>query len=318
MRTISHKVKTYRRQFRLIPRYILRTRIFLLVAFLAVLMTAAVSLSVFTTIAYRWQTYSHLTWFVLAFEIPLAFGFCQVIVESSRQRYLRAKPGSPAPKMRAAIMFREQDREATIRSLFGEHENYETLARALIDQWEWHCAINAKAGDPIVKKARGFFTFPSAGNFASYLGGLLAVIAAIVVTMAEKQTFYAHLPAFLSDVTEIVWFITENLVFPFAVLVIPLAMIIGTARSAALRLAEKLNDDYLGEGSFYSFIKALVELQELKDRRLLMVTTGVAYWTFRLGTAPIQEVPKLVQNMRRSRRLGRIRRLRLNQPGTRG
>jgi hypothetical protein len=307
MRSISHKVKTYRRQFRLIPRYVLSTRIFLLVSFLALLMTGSIAWSVFSSIALRSHTYSHLTWVVLVFELPLAFGFGQLIVEASRQRYLRARPGAAEPKLRTALMSRERDRAATIIRLFGKHEDYEVLARSLIEKWEWHSAIAAKASDPIVRKARGFFGIPEAGNFASYLGGLLAVIAAIVVTLLDKATFYDQLPSLASDVGEYVLLMTKHLVFPFAAVVIPLAMIVGTVRSGFVRLLEKANDDYLSQGSFYSFINELLDMQELRERRLLMVTSGVAYWMFRLGTAPMSDLPKIYKNLRRSRRLGKNR-----------
>jgi hypothetical protein len=313
MRSISHKVKTYRRQFRLIPRYVLSTRIFLLVSFLALLMIAAVGLSVIAGIGYRVHIYSHLPWVVMVFELPLAFGFGQLIVEASRQRYLRAKPGAAEPKLRTALMSRERDRRATVAQLFGEHTDYEALARSLIEKWEWHSAIEAKAGDPIVKKARGFFGLPGAGNFASYLGGLLAVIAAIVVTLLDKATFYAQLPNLVSDVGEYVWLMTSHLVFPFAVVVLPLAMIVGTGRSGFVRMLEKADDDYLSEASFYGFIKELLDMEALRERRLLMVTSGAAYWVFRLGTAPMGDLPKLYRNMRRSKRLSEIRLGRLSE-----
>jgi hypothetical protein len=171
MRSISHKVKSYRRQFRLIPRYVVSTRIFILISLLALLMTVAMVLTMVDSFYFRSTDYSHLPWVVLGFEVSLVFGFAQLIVESSKRRYLRANPGAAAPKFRNALMSTERDRVKVLSQLFGEQTDYEALARSLIEKWEWHSAIHAKAGDPVVKKALGFFGFPGAGNFASYLGG---------------------------------------------------------------------------------------------------------------------------------------------------
>lgn len=95
-----------------------------------------------------------------------------------------------------------------------------------------------------------------------------------------------------------------------AVVVIPLAAIVGTMRSTAVRVREKVDDDYLSQAGFYAFIKELLELEQRKTRRLLMVTTGMFYWAFRLGIASMQDLPKLYKNMARSRRLAKIRRIR--------
>jgi hypothetical protein len=139
----------------------------------------------------------------------------------------------------------------------------------------------------------------------------MAIAAAVVVTLLDKEAFYAQMPTLMSDIREISWLMTKHLVFPFAVVVVPLAMVVGTVRSAFVRLLEKANDDYLSQASFYGFIKELLEMEERQERRLLMVTTGFAYWMFRLGTAPVGDLPKLYRNMRRSRRIGRARHMAL-------
>lgn len=308
MRTISHQVKSYRRRFRHFPIYVFRSRIFALVALLAVLLTAAILLTLVTTIVGRSVMYARLPWVVLLCEIPLVFGFLQLLMEANRRRYLKTRPGAAEPGFRLALMSTEREKVAAIKQLFGEQQNLETLARSLIEHWEWQRSIDAKSADPVVSKAWGFFKVPHASNLATYLGGLLAVIAAIVVTLLDKASFYAQLPSLVDDVGTLVWLMTQLVVFPLAVVVIPLASILGTIRSGLVRAREKIDDDYLSERSFYAFIKELLEQEERRTKRLLMSTTGFFYWGIRLGTAPIQEVPKLYRNMLRSKRLGRIRR----------
>lgn len=312
MRSISHQVKSYRRRFRLFPSYVFRSRIFVLVALLTLLLTAAILLTVVSSVVGHSTGYAFLPWVVLIFEIPLVFGFLQLFLEANHRRYLRARPGTAEPGFRVALMSTEREKIVAIEQLFGKQPNFETLAHALIQRWEWERSIAEKSADPIVRKARGFFGFPQASNLATYLGGLLAVVAAIVVTMLDKDTFYAQLPSLFDDVGELTWLITKLVVFPLAVVVIPMASILGTVRSAVVRTLEKINDDYLSEASFYAFIKELLELEERKTRRLLMVTTGLFYWAIRIGTAPLRKVPKLYVNMGRSRRIGRIRRRRLS------
>lgn len=318
MRTISHQVKSYRRRFRHFPLYVFRSRIFALVAVLAVLLTAAIALTLMTSVVGRSAMYARLPWFVLLCEVPLVFGFLQLLLEANRRRYLRARPGAAEPGFRVALMATEREKVAAIQQLFGEQKSFETLARELIEHWEWQRLIDAKSADPIVRKAWGFFGLPHASNLATYLGGLLAVIAAIVVTLLDKATFYAQLPSLIEDLGTLIWLMTQLLVFPLAVVVIPLASILGTIRSGLVRAREKVDDDYLSERSFYAFIKELLEQEERKTRRLLMVTTGAVYWVIRLGIAPMGELPKLWGNMRRSRRLGEMRKRTLGRGGGMG
>ena len=308
MRIISHQVKSYRRRFRPIPGYVIKSSIFVLTATLAVLLTGAVVASVLEGLVLHSAHYSFLPSVVLLCEIPLVFGFLQLYIESHRRRYLRARPGASEPGFRVALMTTEREKRVAIDELFGPQENFDALAGTLIERWEWHRAIAEKSGDPIVKKAWRFFSFPAAGNFATYIGGLLAVVAAIVVTTLDKDVFYAQLPQMWNDVVTITWLLTRDLVFPLAVVVIPFASIVGTLRSLAVRARERIDDDYLSQASFYAFVEQLLEMEELRTRRLLMVSTGFAYWTIRLGIVPLQDLPKLRRNMKRSKRLKRMHR----------
>jgi hypothetical protein len=74
------------------------------------------------------------------------------------------------------------------------------------------------------------------------------------------------------------------------------------------RAVERANDDYLSDAGFYRYIKELVLLEEQKQRRGLMTTTGWAYWSIRIGTAPLGDVRRLWRNKRRSVRLAKRRR----------
>lgn len=310
MRSISHKIKSYRRHFRPIPSYVFESRIFLLTSTLVLLLTASIALSVISSVFYHSTLYAHIPWTVLVCEVALLLGFVQLLIESNRRRYLRARPGASDPNFRLALMSTERERVATIEQLFGQQQNFETLACSLIERWEWYRSIEEKASNPVSKNALSFFGLPGAGNFATYMGGLLAITAAIVVTILDREVFYAHLPGLIDDVLEITWLLTKIFVFPLAVVVIPLAAIVGTIRSMAVRGREKVDDDYLSQAGFYAFIKELLELEQRKTRRLLMITTGLFYWAFRLGIAPIQDLPKLYKNMSRSKRLAKMRRKR--------
>ncbi|NMY90074.1 hypothetical protein HBO29_12055 [Pseudomonas psychrotolerans] len=95
---------------------------------------------------------------------------------------------------------------------------------------------------------------------------------------------------------------------PIATCILPAACILDMVTGLGHRVVERANDDYLSDAGFYRFIKELVLLEEHKQRRGLMTTTGWAYWSFRIGTAPLRDVPRLWRNKRRSVRLAKRRR----------
>ncbi|MFC6478469.1 hypothetical protein ACFQDN_21045 [Pseudomonas asuensis] len=160
-----------------------------------------------------------------------------------------------------------------------------------------------------MSKRLGNFRLPSSSNLATYLAGVLAIVAGVVVALIDKDNFYQGLPN-LWDSFEF-WYgaLFKLIVVPIAICIIPLAAIWSSIKAIGRILAENMDDDFLSQPKFYSFIKELLELADRKERRLLLKTTGRAYWSIRLLTAPIHEVPNIYRNVRRSKRLAKLRKV---------
>ncbi|NWC10455.1 hypothetical protein HX776_16730 [Pseudomonas agarici] len=308
MRTIAHKVKRYRKSFSGFPASMLRSTIFYLVLTQLILTLGAVLLYLFFSIYQHSDLYHLLPLWVLLLEVFLMFGFIQLRFDLDRKRLERLNPELCRVAFRKAYSLLEREKVRRIEMLFGPRLDLRDLARELIDEWEWRRSIQIRAGQPAERRARNFFGLPSAGNFATYLAGLIAVLAAVVVTLIDKVEFYQALPEMGENFLNIFILLTTAIVLPIAASVYPLAAILGGAKVAANNLLEALDDDYLSDARFYGFIKELLELEERKEKRLLMKTTGRLYWCMRAGMAPIGQVSKVMRNARRSVRIEKLRR----------
>ncbi|WP_426943834.1 hypothetical protein ACP4J5_12440 [Pseudomonas oryzihabitans] len=308
MRAVSHKVKTYRREFRFIPGFMFATSIFWLVFTHTALTLGAIGLYFTSYYVYGSTLFLHLPFHALAWELVLMMGWMQLALEANRRRVMRMRGLAKPPMFRVALAAMDVEKRRRINALFGPHESSTALARDLIQQWEWERSIYQQAASPALQRALGFFNVPSAGNFATYLAGVLAVVAGIVIALIDRDVFFDGVGQLWSNFKEAYSFLLMVVVIPVATLVIPVAMLTDGVRTVTNRIVEWINDDYLSRGRFYAFIKDLIQFETHSQRRLLMRTTGVAFWTMRIGTAPITRVPALWKNMRRSIRIRRRRR----------
>ena len=308
MRALPHKIKTFQKEFSLLPGYAFSMRIFWLVALLAALIIGSLIFNAINTIVFKSHTYSHLPYVSLGFEFfVLIPSFLQVICEIDQQRCRRLYPQVRPAGFRAAVTMINRAKYERIEVLFGPQESLEKLAKGLIEEWKWRREIQLNAGETDVQKAQKFFRLPSGSNLATYLAGVLAIVAGIVIALIDKDSFYQNLPT-LWDSFE-VWYaaLFKVIVMPIAICIIPLAAIWSSIKALCRILAENMDDDFLSQPKFYSFIKELLELADRKERRLLLKTTGRAYWSIRLLTAPIHEIPGIYRNIRRSKRLAKLR-----------
>lgn len=307
MRAVSHQVKAYRREFRFFPGYMFKTSIFWLVSAHSALTLGAIGLYFVSLYIYDSKTFLYLPLHALAWEFFLVLGWLQFILESNSLSVMRLRGLEKPPAFRVALSALDGEKKRKIDALFGAPESHTALARELIQQWEWENAIYQQAGSPTVQKAFGFFAVPSAGNFATYLAGVLAVVAGVVIALIDRERFFDDIEQLWPTFQAAYGYLFLFVVLPITAMIIPGAIIADGARSAVDGIAEWINDDYLSRRRFYGFIKDLIEFEARSQRRLLMRTTGVAFWTMRLGTAPIARVPAIWKNMRRSIRIHRRR-----------
>jgi len=134
-------------------------------------------------------TYANLSYWTLFWEMPMLLGLAQILVEVDRRRFARDNLGKRILGIRQAIVATDRAKRRMISEHFAGREDFAELAKELIEQWEWRQALERRAGSPATLRTLHFFNLPSASNFATYLGGLLAVIAAVVVALLDKETF---------------------------------------------------------------------------------------------------------------------------------
>ena len=189
MRTVAHHVKTFRREYRLIPSFVWGSRIFILFASSMLLVVLSIALFFYHHVYLQLPTYANLSYWTLFWEMPMLLGLAQILVEVDRRRFARDNLGKRILGIRQAIVATDRAKRRMISEHFAGREDFAELAKELIEQWEWRQALERRAGSPATLRTLHFFNLPSASNFATYLGGLLAVIAAVVVALLDKETF---------------------------------------------------------------------------------------------------------------------------------
>lgn len=308
MRSVAHKVKRFQADFSGLKWSILRTRIFWLVAVQTGLSLLAVVLFLVSGVGQKSNAYLSAPLWALALEPFLILGFFQLFLEVERQRVLTLLPSYRRVGFRNLFSTIAREKRRRFDELFGPQPDLETFAKSLIESWEWRRNILARAGEPAQKKAARFlFSLPTAGNFATYMTGLLAVVAGLVIVLIDKEQMYGSLGEFWSNFCEAFWLLVLLVVVPVTVSIFPLAGIWSALTATGNSLLEWLDDDFLSNSRFYGFIKDQLETDERKARRLLMRTTGWVYWSIQLGISPYGSWRKVWRNGRRSVRLARRR-----------
>jgi hypothetical protein len=165
--------------------------------------------------------------------------------------------------------------------------------------------LKLRAQEPMWRRAVGFFGLPSATNFAAYVTGLVAVVAGIVIATITPEVVFGSFWEFLEDAWSLIGMLWLAIVFPFALCVLPGAIILSGVKNLGEALLEWLDDQYLSRTAFYHFISELLELHDRGERLLLRKTGARLYWLVRLGTAPIKEVPGVWRLIKRSKALGK-------------
>jgi hypothetical protein len=309
MRVISDKIRHFRKTFRPPIYYAYGSLIFWLSAALAALILGMTLSDLYLRIALSRPLLSlgaQVSLFL--FEVPLLFGMLQVYFAGAVTRYRRLHPSVRRVNLRTAstALFKEKREylNSTFAS-FGHNDDLRLLAKSLIDEWEWRRELKLRAQEPLWRRAVGFFGPPSASNFAAYVTGLVAVIAGIVIATMTPDVVFGSFWEFLDDAWSLIRMLWLSIVFPFALCVLPGAIILAGMKNVGETLLEWLDDQYLSRTAFYHFISELLELHDRGERLLLRRTGARLYWLVQLGTAPIPELPGVWRRIKRSKVLGK-------------
>jgi hypothetical protein len=133
----------------------------------------------------------------------------------------------------------------------------------------------------------------------------VAVLAGIVIATLSREVLFADLEQFLVDAWNLIVQLWLAFVLPFAVCMLPGAVILVGIKQVGETLLEQVNDQFLSHTGFYRFISELLELHDRGERLLLRKTRAWAYWTVRPTMVPIEDIPGVWRRIRRAKVLAR-------------
>ncbi|WXL27443.1 hypothetical protein WG219_08310 [Ectopseudomonas mendocina] len=323
MQAISDKIRHYRKTFRPLLVYALGTR----VVWLSVLLiTLIVGLLLINVILRRTHGFDFLSvWQMVIFlccEMMLLPACFQVYFEGAQRRYRMFNPNTMVAGFRNSHRDFDQEKLRYIRATFAHEGDLRELVKSLVEEWEWRRELKARGQEPMWRKAMGFFSLPSASNFAAYMTGLMAVIAGIVIASIDRELLFVSFEQLVKDVWDLISLMWVNLIPIVVMAIVPGAIIISACRYLWELFLEWLDDQYLGQAGFYRFISDVLDLHDRGERDLMRKTRGRVYWAVRLGMAPLEDVPRVWSRIKRAKRLakrnvrGRLRGTDLfSQPG---
>ncbi len=309
MRVISDKIRHFRKTFRPPIYYAYGSVIFWLSAVLAALILGLTLSDLYLRIALTRPLLSPRAQAGLfLFEVPLLFGILQIYFAGAVTRYRRLHPSVRRVNLRTASTSLSREKREHLNGIFetfGHKDDLRLLAKSLIEEWEWRRELKQRAQEPLWRRAVGFFGPTSASNFAAYVTGLVAVIAGIVIATMSPEVVFGSFWDFLDNAWSLIRMLWLGIVFPFALCVLPGAIILSGMKNVVEALLEWLDDLYLSRTAFYHFISELLELHDHRERLLQRRTGARLYWLVRLGTAPISELPGVWRRIKRSKELGK-------------
>jgi hypothetical protein len=233
----------------------------------------------------------------------------QMHFQGAQIRYQLLHPGAVTVGFRVPSAKIRQDKVNYINKLFMPQGSFRDLARDLESEWEWQKNIFYQAEEKVVRSSARFFLLPEGSNLATYMAGFLAISAALIITLVDRDVFYQELTSVASQAWSNIIILHLVIVFPLAAMIIPLAIMVVMVKNFGIWARQCVDDSYLDQVGFYKFICELVQLEENMQRRTLMRTTGFVYWFVRIGTVPLSQVRKHFHNARRSLRLAKRRRI---------
>ncbi|MGE8360435.1 hypothetical protein [Pseudomonas sp.] len=306
MEAVADKIRYYRKTFRSPVFYALDSRVLWLSIGLAALILGFLFLDMYLRIAQDTYLLGNFDqgWLFMA-EMPMLLGLMQVYFQGAERRYRVLHPSAKRVHFRTPHDTLEKEKRAHLQVLFVQGGDLRALAKHLIEEWEWRRELKLKAQEPLIHRAAGFFKLPSAGNFAAYLTGFMAVLAAIVITTLSREALFSDLEQILVDAWGLIVHLWLAIVLPFALCVLPGAVILVGVKQIAETLLEWANDQFLSHTAFYRFILELLELHDKGERLRLCRTRAWVYWTVRLIMAPIEDVPRVWRRIRRAKALAR-------------
>jgi len=194
---------------------------------------------------------------LLIFELPMVFGMLQVHFLGAERRYRWFHPNMKRISLRTPQASLNLEMRAHIRAAFNRDDLHK-LAKYLIEEWEWRRVIKRQAQDLLWIRALGFFSLPCASNFAAYTTGFVAVLAGIVLATMTPDAVFGDFARFLQDSWSLVGLLWLIFVLPFAVCVLPGAVMLNLLKDLGVLLVESwTTSTSVTPGFIVSFLSSL-------------------------------------------------------------
>ncbi len=227
MEAIADKIRHYRKTFRPPVFYALGSLALWLSIGLATLILGLLFFDLYLRIAQN--TYllgkTDQAW-LMVYEVPMLFGMMQAYFHGTERRYRMLYPATRRIHFRTPHEILAKEKHAYLRATFTHEGDLRVLAKYLIEEWEWRRELKVRAQEPLLRRAAGFFTLPSPGNFAAYMTGLVAVLAGIVIATLSREVLFADLEQWLVDAWSLIVQLWLAIVLPIAVCMLPGAVIL--------------------------------------------------------------------------------------------
>lgn len=304
MRDITHRIKIYTAGCKSHFHLLAGTTVFRLLATQILLSVFALALYFVELLWGSSKTYNYLPFWVLITEITFVPGLIQLAMlrEFARDRDLFPETRTRSP--RVALSRSRQLKFRALIAAFAAPRDPFSLAEELRKGWQWHQSVHRDIRIAKGIQVRGFFRLPSSAVFAGYLIGVAGLIFTLAVALLQREEVIASLPESL----EIFKALMKLSVIPVLAFVILVPVVWNGFLNSGLSIRETLDDDYLSNRSFYSFIEDLLELHDTSTPRLLLKTSGRVYWLIRILTAPMSRLGTVIRQARKSGRIGKLRR----------
>lgn len=305
MREITHRIKIYTSTSKPPFHLLANSTVFRLLV--TQLIVSTLALGVYYTDRFWWDgtTYRYVPYWVLLGETVFILAGLQLHMLRQFAKDRGQFPTAPTCSLRIAYRRSQRLKFQALITAFSAPYDPEILAEELREQWRNRSEIQKEILIAKGFQTRKLFRLPSSSTFAGYLIGAVGMAATLIVAYLQREELVESLP--------ISWayfkaFMVISVV-PLVALVILVPAVWNGLRASGLSLREKLDDDYLSDKSFYSFIEELLDLHDTRTPRLLLKTSGRVYWSIRILTAPISRLSFVIRQARKSGRIGKLRRM---------
>lgn len=308
MRDRKHKIKNYNELGKPQTYLLAESRIFRLLAFFIASLIFALLIYTADRIYYKTEVYIYLPFWALLAELFFIPGFLQLQILRDFAKDQANNPDRPTRSLRIVYKRESQRKRKLLKKVFGPNAEPKELADRLMDEWEWQKTTLRKILLSRGILARNFFRLPSSTVYLAYFGIVVGGIITFSTALIQETDHFQSLPQIASLAKAMFYDALEYGLILFIAIVFLIPAIWNGLRNSGLTILETIDDDYLSEKTFFTFIAEMLDLHDANTPRLRLRTAARVYWSIRILTTPLSRLGRVIHQARKSGRIGRLRR----------